>query len=234
MTLEGGKVRPGKGGLKLTVEKNDSPGGGGTSLSTTRCECLVNCWEKSEDLQVKGRMGISRQFEVVVTFLRCLFLTDLLPSNPLPSFNRHSDMYYGRTTVNMRHANHKGIVASFIVVSPTKDEIDWEMTTADKKNAQTNWYFHWSGDTAPLYDYGENAPVSKDFTTADWHAYTIDWSPTEMVFEIDGKPVRTVKRSSTKNKQGAYDYPATPSRIQVSIWDSDGMPKVSRRRAFRS
>lgn len=135
-------------------------------------------------------------------------------------------MLYGRTTVTMRHANHQGIVASFIAVSPTRDEMDWEMTTNDKKNAQTNYYFHWDGET-PLYDYGKNSKVSKDFTTADWHAYTIDWSPTEMVFEIDGKPVRTVKRSSTKNKKGAYDYPATPSRIQISIWSSDGMAKVS-------
>lgn len=86
--------------------------------------------------------------------------------------------------------------------------------------------FSQNGD-APNYDNGQNANVPSGFTTKDWHAYTIDWSPSRLNFEIDGTVVRTLERSSTKNSAGAYDYPSTPSRIQLGIWDSDGSPPVS-------
>jgi beta-glucanase (GH16 family) len=41
-----------------------------------------------------------------------------------------------------------------------------------------------------------------------------------MTFAVDGKTVRTVKKTDYADPTGAngYKYPSTPSRIQLSIW----------------
>lgn len=128
-------------------------------------------------------------------------------------------------TSRVRHENHQGIVAAFITLSPTRDEIDWEMTTNNPQNAQTNYYYHWT--TVPRYDNGKNAKVPSNFTTSDYHDYSINWTPTRIDFEIDGQLIRTVERSSTLGLDGAYQFPSTPARIQLSVWSSDGMEAVS-------
>jgi len=209
MTLEGGDVRATKTGLKLAVKKAKNDADGGTSLSTTRCEQSV-VFEKEWKREFLPMIVLSFELSGVDFHFSPVFILDL---------------YFGRTTAVLKHANHQGIVAAFITMAPGKDEIDWEMTGNDHGNAQTNFYYHWVDE--PSYGNGRTTSVADDFTTADWHSWTIDWSPTRIHFEIDGKIVRTVTKSSTKQKNGLYKYPATPSRIQLSIWDSDGMGSVS-------
>lgn len=61
-------------------------------------------------------------------------------------------------------------------------------------------------------------------TRQNWHTYEIDWQPDYINWSIDDKVVRTLKRDSTYNdttKQ--YDYPQTPSRVQLSLWPG-GLP----------
>ena len=46
----------------------------------------------------------------------------------------------------------------------------------------------------------------------------IDWQSDALTFLIDGKALRTVKKSDTIDPQtGVANYPATPSRIQLSL-----------------
>jgi hypothetical protein len=58
----------------------------------------------------------------------------------------------------------------------------------------------------------------------NWHTYEIDWQPDYINWSIDDKVVRTLQRKSTYNdttKQ--YNYPQTPSRVQLSLWPG-GLP----------
>jgi len=44
----------------------------------------------------------------------------------------------------------------------------------------------------------------------------IDWQRDTLTFSIDGKVVRTVKKSETFDSAGVAHYPTTPSRVQLS------------------
>ena len=44
----------------------------------------------------------------------------------------------------------------------------------------------------------------------------IDWQPDALTFSIDGKTVRTVKKTDTVDAKGVANYPTTPARIQLS------------------
>ncbi|KAJ2117651.1 putative glycosidase CRH2 [Coemansia sp. RSA 922] len=57
-------------------------------------------------------------------------------------------------------------------------------------------------------------------TAAEYHDYTIDWSPEALVWLVDGKVIRTVNRKDTFNPAtNTYAYPTSKSRIAFSIWD---------------
>lgn len=56
-------------------------------------------------------------------------------------------------------------------------------------------------------------------TFAEYHDYEINWTPDEIQWLVDGEVGRTVKKSDTWNKTAnQWDYPQTPSRVQISIW----------------
>lgn len=56
------------------------------------------------------------------------------------------------------------------------------------------------------------------------HTYEIDWQPDQLTWGIDGKVMRTLKKSDTWNDtSNTYNYPQTPSRIQLSLWPA-GLP----------
>lgn len=97
-------------------------------------------------------------------------------------------MYYGRFTIVMRHKSANGVVSAAITMSNTKDEIDWEFTTSRKTYAETNFY--WKG--VDNYDNGGETdtnllPGGNGFDVNEWHAYTVDWKPESITWEIDGK-----------------------------------------------
>ena len=56
------------------------------------------------------------------------------------------------------------------------------------------------------------------------HEYEIDWTPDQITWSIDGKQVRTQKKSDTWNATSdRFDYPQTPARVQLSLWPA-GLP----------
>lgn len=120
-------------------------------------------------------------------------------------------VWYGEMTSVMKHINNNGIVAAFMTMSPTADEIDWEFTRSEQNHVETNWF--WRGQAN---GYRNEHTLSMDqlppgFSTADFHAYTVQWTPESLTWLIDGNVVRSVTR------QG-QEFPATPSRVQLSLW----------------
>lgn len=53
----------------------------------------------------------------------------------------------------------------------------------------------------------------------NYHDYELDWSPEQLTWSIDGKVLRTLKKSDTWNETAnRYSYPQSPSRVQLSLW----------------
>lgn len=123
-------------------------------------------------------------------------------------------MHYGTTTARIKTGRWAGVVTAFITMSDIKDEIDWEFPGDQVMQGQTNYF--WEG-VIPDATAGATSNVSSD-TFANYHDYTFDWQPDALTFSIDGAVVRTVKKADVGNQ-----YPATPSRIQLSIWPA-GIP----------
>jgi len=68
----------------------------------------------------------------------------------------------------------------------------------------------------------ESLPTSNTESTV--HQYCIDWKPDTLTWSVDGKDLRTVKRSDTWNStSNRFDYPQTPSRVMLSLWPA-GLP----------
>lgn len=66
---------------------------------------------------------------------------------------------------------------------------------------------------------GENLTVSGGDTVSTDHTYTIDWQPDTLTWSVDGKVMRTLKRSDTWNATAnRFDYPQTPARVMLSLW----------------
>ncbi|SCU86612.1 LAFA_0E01948g1_1 [Lachancea sp. 'fantastica'] len=122
-------------------------------------------------------------------------------------------MWYGKVSARMKTSHLGGVVTAFIMFSSVQDEIDYEFVGANLTNVQTNYYFE--GDL--------NWTHSKNITASDtfenYHDYEIDWHEDHLDWLVDGKVGRTLYKNHTYNAStGLYDYPQTPSRIQLSIW----------------
>ncbi|EAL87409.1 putative glycosidase crf2 [Aspergillus fumigatus] len=139
-----------------------------------------------------------------------------MPKNSVGTLiaNNHY-IWYGKITAKIKSSRGAGVVTGFILLSDTKDEIDYEFVGADLTNVQTNYYFQGVLD----YNHGGNASVSGGNTFGDWHEYTIDWKPDAITWSVDGEVKRTLKKESTYNETSKqYMYPQTPSRMQLSLW----------------
>jgi beta-glucanase (GH16 family) len=100
------------------------------------------------------------------------------------------------------------------LLSDVKDEIDYEFVGKDLSTAQTNIYWQ----ALPYYGNSANITNLTD-TFTNFHTYVIDWQQDQIIWSVDGVVGRTKSRSSTWNTTSQlYNYPQTPSRVQVSIW----------------
>ncbi|KAJ7593282.1 concanavalin A-like lectin/glucanase domain-containing protein [Mycena floridula] len=119
-------------------------------------------------------------------------------------------IHYGTVTATMKTGRWDGVVVGFITMSSIRDEIDWEFPGSATTQGQTN--FFWQGANPD----GDTSTGLSD-TYQNYHDYTIQWSPDSLIFQIDGKTVRTLKASDFV-KNGVSQFPSTPSRIQFSLW----------------
>ncbi|KAF4224904.1 hypothetical protein CNMCM6457_008863 [Aspergillus fumigatiaffinis] len=139
-----------------------------------------------------------------------------MPKNSVGTLiaNNHY-IWYGKISAKIKSSRGAGVVTGFILLSDTKDEVDYEFVGADLTNVQTNYYFQGILD----YNNGGNASVPGGDTFGTWHEYTIDWKPEAITWSVDGVVKRTLKKESTYNETSKqYMYPQTPSRMQLSLW----------------
>ncbi|KAJ2783726.1 putative glycosidase CRH2, partial [Coemansia interrupta] len=124
---------------------------------------------------------------------------------------------YGRVTARIKTAAVAlGTVTAFIIRNDQiGDEIDFEWVGLDPTQVETNFFYH------DILDYGnsEYYKIGAD-SSADYHDYTIDWSPDAISWILDGKTLRTVNREDTyDSKTKEYHFPAAAGRVGFSIWD---------------
>lgn len=130
-------------------------------------------------------------------------------------------MWYGNVKARMKTSRGRGVVTAFILFSDVKDEIDFEWVGVDLKTTQTNYYFQ----GIPDYHHSGNLTMTDSYE--NFHDYEIRWTPDQIMWLIDGdeKNARVFKKSDTWNKtSNSWDFPQTPSRIQLSLWPA-GSPK---------
>jgi len=123
------------------------------------------------------------------------------------------EVFYGKVSAKMRTGRGAGVVTAFILFSGVKDEIDFEWVGTELDAVQTNYY--WQG--VPDYTHGGKTEMGNTFS--QWHDYEIDWTPESITWKIDGQVGRVVNKKDTWNStRKEYDFPQTPSRVQLSIW----------------
>ncbi|GJN88309.1 hypothetical protein Rhopal_001274-T1 [Rhodotorula paludigena] len=119
------------------------------------------------------------------------------------------NVLYGTIQANMRTVATAGVVTAFITMSGVKDEIDYEWTGGNTDEVQSNWY--WEGDIADYSHGGKHTANNRD---TSYITYGLVWTPTELDWQVNGRTVRTLKKSDDPNGR----FPQTPSRVQFSVW----------------
>lgn len=128
-------------------------------------------------------------------------------------------IFFGRVETVMKVAPGQGIVSSAVLMSDDADEIDWEFS-GNNFNLSTaglgqNNYFG-KGVTGN-YDRGQFFNMASPQT--QFHTYTTDWSPTQITWSVDGVVIRTLTAAECAAKGSNYQYPQTPSKFQLGMWD---------------
>ncbi|KAF5100948.1 hypothetical protein D0Z00_001079 [Geotrichum galactomycetum] len=122
-------------------------------------------------------------------------------------------VWYGKVSATLKTSRTQGVVSSFILMSGVRDEIDYEFIGSFLETAQTNYY--WQENL----DYTQSRNISLSDTFENFHTYEIDWTEESITWSVDGQAGRVLKRDDTWNATTKrYDFPQTPSFLQVSIW----------------
>ena len=76
-----------------------------------------------------------------------------------------------------------------------------------------------SGSLLPLSDDNGGNISSISDTYENFHEYEIQWTPEKITWLVDGKVGRVKQKSETFNSStNQFDFPQTPSRVQLSLW----------------
>ncbi|KAH6572094.1 hypothetical protein BASA61_005058 [Batrachochytrium salamandrivorans] len=125
-------------------------------------------------------------------------------------------LLYARITARIKAIPVAGVITTFITMSDTKDEIDWEVVGSDTNNAQTNVFYK------GIEEFGIHSTTEPVKNISTWHNYTMDWKHDTLTWEMDGEVRRTLNRlnsTSPMTPEGEHWYPTTASRVQISVWD---------------
>ncbi|KAK9312546.1 concanavalin A-like lectin/glucanase domain-containing protein [Lipomyces starkeyi] len=162
-------------------------------------------------------LGDSSQADFVYTGYPLESNGDLLVTMPNQSTGTvvasSTYVWYGKVDVVMKSSRGQGVVTAFILFSDVQDEIDYEFVGADLGTVQTNFYYQ------GVLDWFNSENISLSDTFANWHTYTVDWQQDYIQWSVDGQVGRTLYKNSTLNTtSGEYNFPQTPSRVQLSLW----------------
>ncbi|KAJ8695173.1 hypothetical protein PTI98_007787 [Pleurotus ostreatus] len=131
---------------------------------------------------------------------------------------------YGKVTFDLSApVGAGGAVVAAIFISNDHHEIDIELLPGDPKQWQTNVFAPPTANAPPAYgklSSVEDIPRSRSGqqTIGERHAYSIDWNPRRIIWSVDGRAVRTLTPQDSRI-DGRINYPTSPMRIQLGIWD---------------
>ncbi|PFH59978.1 hypothetical protein XA68_11653 [Ophiocordyceps unilateralis] len=131
-----------------------------------------------------------------------------------PTIHTGKYIFFGEVEVEVQAAPGRGIVTSVVLQSDDLDEIDWEWVGANNAQVQTNYFS--KGDTT-TYDRGATHNVANPI--GQFHSYKIKWTPSAIVWSINGQPVRTLTYEAAK---GGSTYPQTPMQVKLGSWVAGG------------
>ncbi|KAL4778004.1 concanavalin A-like lectin/glucanase domain-containing protein [Aspergillus varians] len=116
---------------------------------------------------------------------------------------------FGHVEFVIKAAPGVGIVSSAVLQSDDLDEIDWEWLGGNNEHVQTNYFGKGNTETYNRAATHDNAGNHDDF-----HTFTIDWTSTHVVWQVDGNTVRVLTPESAETNQ----YPQTPMMVRVGVW----------------
>ncbi|KXN73049.1 glycoside hydrolase family 16 protein [Conidiobolus coronatus NRRL 28638] len=126
-------------------------------------------------------------------------------------------IHYGRYAAKMRASALPGCVTGFVMMSPGKDEIDFEWVGKNAATTQTNYYVKGQLDYTKGFIANNGYDISQSF-----HEYAVEWQLDHISWFIDGNLIRTVDTSSN------IGLPAEPGNLIFSLWDGGaGLPGTS-------
>lgn len=122
-------------------------------------------------------------------------------------------VWYGKVSARMKASHDSGVVTAFVLFSSVQDEIDVEWVGADLETVQTNFYWE------AVLNYTNSYNITTTNNYKNYHVYEVDWHEEYMTWSVNGEVGRTLYKNETYNSTtGKYQYPQTPSRIQISLW----------------
>ena len=116
---------------------------------------------------------------------------------------------FGHVDFVVQAAPGRGIVSSAVLQSDCLDEIDWEWIGDDDEQVQSNYFG--KGITTT---YNRGAFHGDPGNHSGFKTYSIDWTADQIVWSINGSPVRTLSYSEA----AAGQYPQTPMMIKTGAW----------------
>ncbi|KAI4268408.1 MAG: hypothetical protein L6R35_006768, partial [Caloplaca aegaea] len=121
--------------------------------------------------------------------------------------------FFGRAEFVVKAAKGTGIVSSMVLLSADLDEVDWEFLGGATSTVQTNYFG--KGYTGS-YNRSTTPEVASPQTI--FYTYALDWSPTALVWSIDGKAVRTLRAADADGN--GEQYPQSPMKVSLGVWDA--------------
>ncbi|KAM3514992.1 hypothetical protein MY11210_001351 [Beauveria gryllotalpidicola] len=130
-------------------------------------------------------------------------------SGDAPQLNSLFYIMFGHVEITMKAAPGAGIVSSVVLESDDLDEIDIEWLGSNPDEMQSNYFG--KGLTT---DYNRGQFHAVKGTQTDWITYAIDWTKDRIIWTVDGKVVRELKRQDAEPNQ----YPETPMQLKFGAW----------------
>lgn len=123
----------------------------------------------------------------------------------------HAKFGYGTYEVRMKAAANSGLVTAFFTYTGKEhgtqhDEIDFEFLGKDRQGVQLNYFGAGAGKHEHVAKLGHDASGSLA-------TYAFEWRPDSIRWFVNGKLVHSAKKEAGK------PFPATPSKIILSIWN---------------
>ncbi|KAL8709882.1 MAG: hypothetical protein Q9220_005498 [cf. Caloplaca sp. 1 TL-2023] len=130
-----------------------------------------------------------------------------------PTMWTNFKFFFGRVEMVVKAAPGTGIVSSMVLLSDDLDEVDWEFLGGVTSTVQTNYFG--KGYTGS-YNRSTTPAVTSPQTT--FHTYALDWSPTALIWSIDGVAVRTLNAADADGN--GSQYPQSPMKVSLGLWDA--------------